>query len=100
MVKSLPDLREAPREWFLLADLQGNELLEVSELAAGLAAVLPLSSETIRTKLETGWPEISWPVSFEEFLQEHGPAHWAAQQLASLSSQEKNQLEPSNLRDN
>merc|ERR1712176_572665 len=42
-LSSLPALQRAPREWFWLADLEGNGKLPVVELVRALSAVLPIN---------------------------------------------------------
>ncbi|CAJ1418035.1 unnamed protein product [Effrenium voratum] len=80
-VAHMPKLREAPAEWFSMVS-KGQDQISLSELAAGLAVVLPLSPERLQQELQ----RFPAPMNYAAFVAEGGPAHWAAGQLAALTA--------------
>ena len=82
-VVPVPPLAEAPKEWFDLVSSQKSSV-SVEDLASGLSVILPLSVERLIFELQRRFHR--WPLDFDDFLAEDGPAQWACAQLAALKS--------------
>ncbi|CAL1138553.1 unnamed protein product [Cladocopium goreaui] len=85
LVVPVPLLDQAPKEWFDLVSQQKSTISQ-SDLAQGLSVILPLSVDRLGVEVQRRFGHLVWPLTFDDFLGEGGPAQWACRQLHALRS--------------